>query len=124
MLGAKVIEKHFTLDKNYSNFRDHKLSADFSEMKEIVNFVKDIPLYLGKKNKVLSKGEKLNLNIMRRYPYFNKDLKKNSAVKFSDINFFRSNKNFKTKINQRFIGQKLSKNVHLGERLKNIHFKK
>ena len=25
---------------------------------------------------------------------------------------------------QRFIGQKLSKNVHLGERLKNIHFKK
>jgi len=124
LLGAKVIEKHFTLDKNYSNFRDHKLSADFSEMKEIVNFVKDIPLYLGKKNKVLSKGEKLNLNIMRRYPYFNKDLKKNSAVKFSDINFFRSNKNFKTKINQRFIGQKLSKNVHLGERLKNIHFKK
>ena len=26
--GAKIIEKHFTLDKNYSNFRDHKLSAE------------------------------------------------------------------------------------------------
>ena len=24
-LGAKVIEKHFTLNKNFSNFRDHKL---------------------------------------------------------------------------------------------------
>ena len=26
--GAKIIEKHFTLDKNYSDFRDHQLSAD------------------------------------------------------------------------------------------------
>ena len=25
---AKIIEKHFTIDKNYSDFRDHQLSSD------------------------------------------------------------------------------------------------
>ena len=24
--GARIVEKHFTLDKNYSNFRDHQIS--------------------------------------------------------------------------------------------------
>ena len=31
LLGAKVIEKHFTLDKNQSDFRDHKISLRFSK---------------------------------------------------------------------------------------------
>lgn len=30
-LGARIVEKHFTLDKNYSSFRDHALSAVPSE---------------------------------------------------------------------------------------------
>ena len=32
-LGARVVEKHFTLDKNFSDFRDHQLSCDPDEMK-------------------------------------------------------------------------------------------
>ena len=46
-LGAKIIEKHFTLDKNFSKFRDHHLSADPKDLKEMVikirrigNFIK------------------------------------------------------------------------------------
>ena len=35
-LGAKIIEKHFTLDKNFSKFRDHKLSADPRELNQLV----------------------------------------------------------------------------------------
>ena len=32
ILGASIIEKHFTLDKKlFSNFRDHKISADPNE---------------------------------------------------------------------------------------------
>ena len=38
--GSKVIEKHFTLDKGYSNFRDHKLSADPDEMAKLVKSVR------------------------------------------------------------------------------------
>ena len=34
-MGSRVIEKHFTLDKNYSDFRDHQLSADPTDLKEL-----------------------------------------------------------------------------------------
>jgi N,N'-diacetyllegionaminate synthase len=33
--GARIIEKHFTLDKNQSDFRDHALSADPAELTEL-----------------------------------------------------------------------------------------
>lgn len=36
IMGACVIEKHFTLDHNFSDFRDHKLSADQKEMADLV----------------------------------------------------------------------------------------
>jgi len=39
-LGARVIEKHFTLDKNFSDFRDHQLSADPDEMTNLVRRVR------------------------------------------------------------------------------------
>ena len=124
LLGAKVIEKHFTLDKNYSNFRDHKLSADFPEMREIVNFAREMPLFLGKKNKNISEEEKLNLKVLRRYPHTNKDLKKNHIIKFSDIDFYRSKKKIKLKKNQKFVGKKLLKNTNVGEMLDRNLFKR
>lgn len=40
LLGATYIEKHFTLDHNYSDFRDHKHSTDPKEMKELVKFAR------------------------------------------------------------------------------------
>lgn len=38
IIGATVIEKHFTLDHNYSKFRDHELSADPKELEEMCKF--------------------------------------------------------------------------------------
>ena len=34
--GAKSNRKAFTLDKNFSNFRDHKISANPKELKQLV----------------------------------------------------------------------------------------
>ena len=47
MLGAFMVEKHFTLDKNTSNFHDHKISADPKELKNLVNFSKNFQSMLG-----------------------------------------------------------------------------
>ncbi|MCG9884937.1 MAG: N-acetylneuraminate synthase family protein [Cyanobacteria bacterium] len=46
-LGARVIEKHFTLDQHYSDFRDHQLSADPTMLKELVNRVRQSECLLG-----------------------------------------------------------------------------
>ena len=56
-LGARIIEKHITLDKNFSNFRDHKLSSDYKELKELVKQIRKIELILGNKFKNIQKGE-------------------------------------------------------------------
>ena len=46
-MGAKIIEKHFTLSHTYSDFRDHQLSADPSEMKELVRQLPDAVSLMG-----------------------------------------------------------------------------
>ena len=40
LVGARIVEKHFTLDKNYSDFRDHQLSADPDEMNMLVKEIR------------------------------------------------------------------------------------
>ena len=40
--GAKIIEKHFTLDKSSTIIRDHSLSATPEEFKQMVNIGRDI----------------------------------------------------------------------------------
>ena len=56
--GAKIIEKHFTIDKNYSNFRDHKLSADPKEMVELVKSVRRSSVMVGAYAKKFQKMKK------------------------------------------------------------------
>ena len=50
-LGARVIEKHFTLDKNHSDFRDHALSADPGDMKALVAGVRNAEALIGRGGK-------------------------------------------------------------------------
>ena len=40
--GAKIVEKHFTLDKSNTIIRDHSLSATPEEFRQMVNIGKDI----------------------------------------------------------------------------------
>lgn len=40
--GARIIEKHFTLDKNHSEFRDHQLSADPQDFRQLVASIRRI----------------------------------------------------------------------------------
>lgn len=96
--GAKIIEKHFTIDKNYSNFRDHKLSADPKEMFKLVNSVRKSSAMIGMYTKKISKNEKKNLKSMRRSFYAKVQINKGEKITMDKIklvrpfNFFSSNK--------------------------------
>ncbi len=78
VLGAKVIEKHFTLDNNFSNFRDHRISLNPKDMKKLVKSIRDVEKMCTKKKDKISNGEKTNLKSMRRSIYAKNDLKKKS----------------------------------------------
>lgn len=64
-LGAVVIEKHFTLDRNMEG-PDHKASLEPNELKEMVKAIRNIELSLGDEQKVPSDSEKQNINIVRK----------------------------------------------------------
>jgi sialic acid synthase SpsE len=46
-LGARVLEKHFTISKTHSEFRDHKLSADPQELRTLTARVREVVAMLG-----------------------------------------------------------------------------
>ena len=64
-LGAEVIEKHFTLDRNM-NGPDHKASLEPDELCEMVKAIRNIELALGDGEKRPSDSEKKNINIVRK----------------------------------------------------------
>lgn len=74
-LGAKVIEKHITLDKNMPG-PDHKASLNPGEMKQMVSAIRNIEKALGPKYKVLSTEELEMRKIARRSIVANADIMK------------------------------------------------
>ena len=65
-LGARIIEKHFTDNKNFSSFRDHKLSADPKEMSELVRLIRNAEILMGNGKLDPSVDEINTMNSMRR----------------------------------------------------------
>jgi N,N'-diacetyllegionaminate synthase len=64
-LGACVIEKHFTLDRNMEG-PDHKASLEPEELKEMVNAIRNIEIALGSEKKTISLSERKNIAAARK----------------------------------------------------------
>ncbi len=82
-LGAEVIEKHFTLDKNMIG-PDHKASLNPIEFKMMVLAIRNIEKALGDGIKKPSFSETKNIPITRKYIVAKKDIKK--GEKFTEEN--------------------------------------
>lgn len=74
-MGAKVIEKHFTLDKNMEG-PDHKASLEPQELKEMVLRIRNIEKALGNGKKEPSKSEFKNLEVARKSIVADRKIKK------------------------------------------------
>lgn len=114
-LGARIIEKHFTIDKNYSHFRDHQLSADPKEMKELVLKIKEITTLLGKEKKTLQDSEKASLKLLRRTIAASRDLPDGVVIGGDDITWIRSASGLPPGSEHLIIGRKLNQSVKMGE---------
>ena len=65
-LGAKVIEKHFTFDKNAKEGTDHILSVEPEELKEMIEHIRKVEILLGKPMKAPTEGEEKIINFVRQ----------------------------------------------------------
>ena len=74
-LGATVIEKHFTLDKNMQG-PDHKASLEPHELKKMVESIRNVESALGDGIKKLAESEKKNISVARKSIIAKRDIKK------------------------------------------------
>lgn len=87
--GARIIEKHFTLDKQFSSYRDHQLSADPREMKALVERVRHVESMLGDGMKEPQLSEEEGRSAMRRSAYAQFEIKANTPVLDDDVIWLR-----------------------------------
>ncbi len=88
-LGARIIEKHFTLDKNFSDFRDHKLSMDVLECRALVTQIRELECMLGKGEKITQKSELQIITASRRSAIALRDITTGSVLTAEDIIWMR-----------------------------------
>lgn len=110
-LGAKIVEKHFTLSNNYSKFRDHKISLNPKDMRQLVSSIRKAELMLGNENKKVQHGESKNLHSIRRSIYAADNLDKNTFIQDSMIKIIRPASIYKPNDIKKILNKKIKKKI-------------
>lgn len=87
-LGARIIEKHFTLDKTMEG-PDHKASLEPSELRIMVNAIRNIETSLGTADKKPSPSEIKNIAIARKSIHLKGSKKKGELIALEDLEMKR-----------------------------------
>lgn len=87
-MGAKVVEKHFTLDKNMEG-PDHKASLEPQELAEMVKSIRNIELAMGSHEKKVSPSEEKNINIARKSIIAKRDIRKGEIYTVENLDIKR-----------------------------------
>ena len=83
-MGANVVEKHFTLDKNMEG-PDHKASSTPDEFKEYVKAIRDIEVAMGSGVKAPTKVEKEISKVVLKRIVAKKSIKEGQVITEDDI---------------------------------------
>lgn len=87
-IGAKVIEKHLTLDR-FQDGPDHSSSLEPNEFKQLVKSIRNVEIALGSQTKKPSKSEIKNKGVVRKSIVANKFIKKGDVFVQDDLGFKR-----------------------------------
>lgn len=113
-LGAKVIEKHFTLDKNLPG-PDHKASLEPQELKQMVRAIRNVEKAWGDGIKRPAQSEFEVMKVARRSLVATKDIGAGKVVKESDITIKRPGTGILPKFKEMTIGMRLTRDIKKDE---------
>jgi N-acetylneuraminate synthase/N,N'-diacetyllegionaminate synthase len=116
-LGAVVIEKHFTLNKNLPG-PDHKASLNPEELKEMVNAIRLIEKALGDGIKRPTPEEEEIKKVARRSLVANVDIPKGTVIKKEMIAIKRPGTGIEPKYLNVVIGKRAKRDIKKDEVLK------
>jgi len=115
-LGATIIEKHFTLDKNMPG-PDQKLSIDPNELSNLVKKIRIIEKAMGSSRKTVFKTEESFRKNMRKSLGAAQNIPVNTIIKRSMITSFRPGTGIPPYLIDEFIGRKTKKTIKKGSLL-------
>lgn len=88
-LGARIIEKHFTLDKNRSSFRDHALSAEPAEFARLAGLVRASDAMLGDGVRDAAMPDAETRAVARRSIVAARSLPQGTTLSAADLDYVR-----------------------------------
>ncbi len=110
-LGAVLIEKHFTLDRNMEG-PDHLASLTPEELKQMVASIRNIEKAIaGNGIKEVSDSEKKNIYVVRKSLYYSTDLNQGDFLEKKNFTALRPGMGISPMLYEDIIGKKLIKNV-------------
>jgi len=110
VMGAKVIERHFTLNKNATG-PDHMLSSDPKEMKYLVESIRTVEKMLGSAVKAPIGPEIKNIINNRKSIVTTRNIKKGEVFNNGNISIKRPGGGIQPKFFEEIIGRKVSRDM-------------
>lgn len=115
-IGSRIIEKHFTLDKNLPG-PDHKMATNPEEFNEMVKKIRLAEKMLGQKSLNYQKVEEKARIEFRRSIVAKKDLKKGTIITNDMLAFKRPGEGLKPYEKNNVIGKTLTKDILENEKI-------
>ena len=117
--GANILEFHFTESRKDKVFRDHFISLTKDEVQSLSLKLKRIKSILGNNNKTTLKSEirSGHSKSFRRGIFFNKDIKKGTIIKSTDLTCLRPNQGLDARNINKILGKKSPKNFKALEKI-------
>jgi sialic acid synthase SpsE len=118
ILGANVIEKHFTLNKKFKG-NDHYHAMDAKDLNILTKKIRKIEEITGNcSKKKFIKSELISRKFARRCLVVNKNLYKNCKIKEGDVIALRPNVGISAVHWKSVIGKKLKRNIKINSAIK------
>lgn len=116
-LGARIIEKHFTLSKSFSSFRDHQLSADPADMLDLVTRIRRAAQMLGASEKAIQACEQPNATAVKRSIVAARHLPAGHQLTETDLAWIRPGGGLAPGEEHRLLNKTLNRAVDFGEQI-------
>jgi N,N'-diacetyllegionaminate synthase len=115
-LGAKIIEKHFTLSKTLKG-PDHNSSIEIGDLKKMILSIRKVEKLLGSNKKFVTKSEKENISYVRKSIVASRFIKKGELFSESNLTTKRPGYGLSPMKWEKVIGKRAKKNFKKNELL-------
>jgi N-acetylneuraminate synthase len=105
-MGAKIIEKHFTLDKTFEG-NDHKVSLLPGEFKLMVDQIREVESAFGSDGRIVSQGEMINRENLSKSIVAKFDISKDEVLTRDMIEFRSPGRGIQPNRVNEFLGRKV-----------------